>query len=982
MIFEARRAMNFGQHLRELAAERIYELFGVQPAERLAVSLMFAFSFCLGTAVVFFETTAYSLFLSRYNAEMLPYIYIGASLLIILCGSLYIWVEARFSFITLMLGTLGSLGLGVLLLVLIYFFSSGDWPALLIALWSDAIAMLVGLTFWSLSGRLFTLRQGKRLFSLVSTGEVVAGILGGVTISLLAPIVGADRLLLVVVIAFVFCVVLFWEIVKHYQYRIARPEETEENDEDEAEAGVLPAPKSEGIDWRSRYMILLAALAALSLFGYYFVDFLFYQLAEERYPDENALASFLGLFFAVVGVVNLLFKGVLAGKLLNRFGMTFGLLFLPSMILLGGFGAVLAGVLSGETLLFFLLVAGMKLLDGVARNSVDEPAVILLYQPLPVNFRLAAQARIESVGEPAAAILASLFMLLITEQWEVEPLHLVYLLLGIVAVWLAVGNLLRREYWVMLDGALSKRTLGEGVHLALDTHMLTLLSERLDSPHIGEVLYLLDLLEQERHEMLEDALRRLLARPEPELRLDALRRIERLGLSSLESLVKELNELEDDPQVLGAGIRTYTAITSSDLVEEVVPYLDHPSQVVRKNALVGLLRSGGIEGVLIAGERFFAMVQSDDPRQRLLAAEVLGEVGIRNFYRPLTPLLKDPYRQVRQAAFLAAGKLGNARLWPAIVASLPIKSLRRTAEQALAIGGPSTLGELRRAYQQPGQSRDIRLSILRICAIQCQPAMAEMLLAAVTDNDQPIRHQALRALNRCHFQSNREEVRNRLLQAIQMEIAQATWALTTIHYLQIQQGFPLLVKDLRGKLQQGRERLFMLLALLFNRKEIKQLEKNYESADREKRAYALEVLHKLLERHHLEKVLVMFDDLPDQDRLHRLLGAPPPAQSDVDRRLQDIISGRLEGVSFWTQSTAIYEVGKHQYQPYYPVVVSALLSPEKIVRETAGWAISKLRPEEVPRILPMLLQDGEPNVKAIGVYLKTHLRKPARPPQR
>jgi ATP:ADP antiporter, AAA family len=823
------------------------------------------------------------------------------------------------------------------------------------------------------------LRQGKRLFSLVSTGEVVAGILGGFSISLLAPIVGTDRLLVVVVVAFVLCVLLFWEIVKHYQHRIARTDEASEFDEEEADSGALPTPKNEGINWRSRYMVLLAALAGLSLFGYYFVDFLFYQLAEERYPNEDALTSFLGLFFAAVGVVNLIFKGVLAGKLLNRFGMTFGLLFLPTMILLGGLAAIAAGLVDPETLLFFLLIAGIKLLDGVARSSVDEPAVILLYQPLPVRFRLAAQARIESIGEPAAAILAGLFMLLITTQWEVEPLHLVYLLLAVVAGWLAVGNLLRREYWVMLDSALSKRTLGEGVHLALDTHILTILSERLDSPHIGEVLYLLDLLEQERHELLEDALRRLLARPEPEIRLDALRRIERLGLSSLEPLVKELNELEDDPQVLGAGIRTYTAITASDLVEEVVPYLDHPNQTVRKNALVGLLRSGGIEGVLIAGERFFSMVQAQDPRQRVLAAEVLGEVGIRNFYRPLTPLLKDPYRQVRQAAFLAAGKLGNPRLWPTIVASLPIKSLRRSAEQALATGGPSTLAELRRVYQQTELGREIRFSILRICTINCQPAMTELLLTAVIDPDQPLRHQALRALNRCRFQSNREEVRSRLLRAVEMEIEQAIWALTTIHYLQLSRAFPLLIKDLRGKLRLIRERLFLLLALLFNRKEIKQLEKNYDSGDREKRAYALEVLHKLLERHHLEKVLILFDDLPDHDRLQRLLGSPPPVMSDVESRLQEIISGRLEGVSFWTQSTAIYEVGKHGYQLYYPVVAGALRSPEKMVRETAGWAISRLRPEEAPRILTVLLKDKDPNVRAVGHYLETHPLKPAGP---
>lgn len=954
--------------VRDVLSNRLYSIFGIQEDERRPVLLLFTFSFFVGLAVVFYETTAYSLFLSRFDANKLPLVYIGASLLIILCGSLYIYIEQRLRFEHLLLITFGGLGVGVLLLLLLNTLTPGSWPIIFVALWSDTIAMLVGLAFWSLSGRLLTLRQGKRLFTLASTGEVIAGIIGGSSIALLVQLVGAQNLLFVVALAFAVCVVLLRIISKSFPQRLSRAEEEESEYEDD-ETLEENQREQEKHDWHSRYMLLLAGLAGLSLFGYYFVDFLFYQLAETRYPDEDSLAGFLGLFFAGVGVVNLLLKTMVAGRLLNRFGMTFGLLFLPSLVLIGSLIALSVGLASTETVLFFGLVAMIKLFDAVARISVDEPAVVLLYQPLPVHFRLSAQARIESLGEPVAGIGAAILMLLATSVWHVAALQILYMLLVVVVAWIVIGIALRSEYWVMLGKALSRRSLGEGTHMALDSHSLTMLSKRLESPHIGEVLYLLDLLEQEQHELLEEALRTLLMRHEREIRLDVLKRIERLGLSSLESNVRTLMKRTTDPRILGACIRTYIAITYSDIVDEIVPYLNNPEPLIRRNALVGLLRSGGIEGVLIAGERFFAMVNSKNPRLRLLAAEVLGEVGIRNFYRPLLSLFKDPYRQVRQAAFLAAGKLGNPRLWPLLTDALPNKALRRTAEQALIQAGPTAVSELWRLYNNTEQTRDVRLSIIRICAHQCNAPGNRLLLNAVTDIDQPIRHQALKSLSRCFYQAQDQRERHQLERTAGIELTHAAWILATTKDTHLGRRFPLLLKDLRNKMHLIRQRLFMTLSLIYNPKEIKKLEKHYYAGDREKRAYALEVLGKLLLSTSIAEIFILFDDIPDSDRLDQLLESYPLETRDAGQHVNEVIAGRHEGLSFWTQCTALYEVGKYRYQEYYPAVLLALRSPEKIVRETAVWTISRLRPNQAMDIVKPLQHDRAANVRAAANYI-------------
>ena len=51
------------------------------------------------------------------------------------------------------------------------------------------------------------------------------------------------------------------------------------------------------------YVWLIFSLFALFVVGVYFVDNIFYSQAEARFPTEDELASFIGIFFGVVGVI-------------------------------------------------------------------------------------------------------------------------------------------------------------------------------------------------------------------------------------------------------------------------------------------------------------------------------------------------------------------------------------------------------------------------------------------------------------------------------------------------------------------------------------------------------------------------------------------------------------------------------------------------------------------------------------------------------
>ena len=100
--------------------------------------------------------------------------------------------------------------------------------------------------------------------------------------------------------------------------------------------------------------------------------------------------------------------------------------------------------------------------------------------------------------------------------------------------------------------------------------------------------------------------------------------------------------LNSDPEahVRGQTLRTMAHMITEEGIEEVAAYLESDDPELRRGAMVGLIR-GGIAGILAAGQELMKAVESPNSDDRILAADVVGEVGIAQFYQPLTTLLQD-----------------------------------------------------------------------------------------------------------------------------------------------------------------------------------------------------------------------------------------------------------------------------------------------------------------------------------------------------
>ena len=84
----------------------LYKLFKVESGEAPAVGLNLLQSVFIGLPRLFTLTVAGAVFLDRYSADNLPFVYIGASLILPVAGFLHLHFARRLSFVRLQLGTL------------------------------------------------------------------------------------------------------------------------------------------------------------------------------------------------------------------------------------------------------------------------------------------------------------------------------------------------------------------------------------------------------------------------------------------------------------------------------------------------------------------------------------------------------------------------------------------------------------------------------------------------------------------------------------------------------------------------------------------------------------------------------------------------------------------------------------------------------------------------------------------------------------
>ena len=609
---------------------------GVGRSEAGRAGWLFLHSTFIGLYTSFFFASVNTLLLGSFEepARILPWAYITAAVLgILVVRVLFGKLRRRLAETAL----LAAYPLFLLIVVGALTFSAWVIPHgtallvahfLLFAMWTPSLTLL-NLEFSGLALKLLDLRQSKRLLALVSSGEVLAAIAGFFLVPVLVPRLGDPLYLLPIAGSGLVGVLVTLGLIRlRFADELGGSAPSGATD-----ARAAAENKGEGAEARraglgERYFVLTAVLMGLSVLTLYLVDFAFLNQLKAKYGDREAIAGFIGVFFGTIKVTEFLFKTLVSGWLLRKFGVRPGLLILPAVLGTCVIAALVAGSSEAAARLFFLLVALCKLVWMVLRKSIFDPSFKVLYQPLPSAVRVGFQSTIEGVVRLSGLLLTG-FLLLFVSRGETDVRLLVWLLIPVLAIWIAVVYPLYNEYQKKLREAISG---GD----AEPTPQAPLVRAPLDT-----------LREQLRVAGVEASRRTLVTLSELE---------PGTAHQLLESLLRgagwRLSSLRRDP-ALQALIRRAAARHYARSIFRGEDYTQSDSVAVMLNDL------------FFDSELLVRRSRSDDSEHRGQAALAIGLMRKPENSRILKALLWDRDRSVRRVALAAAGQVGAPQLWAA-----------------------------------------------------------------------------------------------------------------------------------------------------------------------------------------------------------------------------------------------------------------------------------------------------------------------------
>lgn len=899
-----------------------------------------------------------ALFLTHASLDSLAWMYVASALAVATVGLAYTHIASRFrrDHLAAVSGVVFAVGYA-------FAFSQRGAPQLYPVLYVSVEVMgaLALVQFWTLLNELFHAREARRLYGLIGAGGMVANIVVGLATRSLARWRGAEALLwLCAVLCLGVAVAAFLAGRVGRERLFARA----------VQGARSPRPLGGGTRvWRSGHLRMVAILAALTFVTTTCVDFEFKAVAA-RSLTQDALAAYFGGFYAVVGVFALGLQLFGTGRLLNRLGVVSALAVLPVALAAGNLTLALWGTLWAA--------AAVKGADSLFRYTVNDATTQLLYLPVPANTRATAKAFIDGVVKSAAVGMAGLLLLCFRELFRTSPQALALLALALCAVWGAVVAAIRGGYIRTLEDALRNRrgSADEDVPLPLaDAATNLVLLRALDSSDTPEVLAALELLPRRGTPELDDRVERLLSHPAGPVRHASLTYFgHRMTVRHANAIFRCFDD--DIPAIRARAVETFCTIGKDKAVRSLRPLLDDPEPGVRGAAISGMIRFGGLDGVMEAAEALKTLICHPESRMRLHAARVLGAIGVRNFYQPVLELMNDEDDGVRREAIAAAGVLQSPEFVLPLIYKTQSPETSADAVNALCAFGPSIVHVLGKVLGNSLEEVSIRRSVARVLGRLGSTEAVQLLTPHLTEPDDELRTRVQRALAKA-VRSRRLGSRERraVETALELELLRAFRALAAAETLQLEpppggtaalSASALLGLALAEKVAAAEERIFLLLGVLYPNAGMEHIYVGIRDASeafaRRRRANAVELLDNLLSRSIKRRLLPLFDELPRAEKLSAvasLMGLSPRPAEDVRWEL-------CRDDNPWVRACALNHALSLGPAAAREELTAAVEDMDPIVRETALGALRGLLPAEALAFARKRLKDDSPVVRELA----------------
>jgi AAA family ATP:ADP antiporter len=854
--------------------------------ETATALMMFGYSFLLMWSYNIIKPITRSAFIKQLGADNIPWMPLVAGFVIAAFMAGYTWLIARLPRRWAL--PLLQMGMAAVLVAFWWLFKT---EAKVVAagfyLWGLLLGILVTSQFWTLANVTYDPRQAKRLFGFIGGGAPLGGMAGGY-MAYRANVFGTFNLVLYSAALMALAVVVVSLILAREKPAVAISTEEEKG------VGFGEALRLLG---SSKHLQIIAIVISFAAIGANIIEQQLNMAAEamKGRADVDALTSFLGLVATWMSGIAFFVQVWLTSRIHRYLGIGFALLVLPI-----GFGATAAVMLLNAALWAPSLA---RVLDQSLRYTVDKTSREILFLPLPADLKHRAKPFVDVTIDRFAKGISALMLLVLVQPWgfNLDWQQISYASLAIVGLWIVMTFRAKRGYVrAFREGLDQQAVVPSDVRLAAaDLSTIETLVEQLSHPDPMRVVYAIDVLESLDKRNLVTPL--LLYHEAPVVRIRALRALGAVRSDIAQQWTPQIRRLLSDPDagVRAAALAALSAINKEDAASAARPLLDDQDPRIRTTAAVALAASSDTGDVAAAEAALLEL--SGDARDtargaRRDVAAAVRQIGDPRFRRLLIPLLYDPAPEVAEEAMESVRAAGTSDFIfvPTLVALLRHRQLKGRARDVLVSYGEPAVNILAHFMRAEEEDIWVRRHIPGTLARIPSQNTVDVLTAALDEPDGFLRYKVIAALDRLRRGHDHLVFKREAIEQLTVKEGRRYFNTLSLHHnLFGRQQLPkdaLLAQALAEKMERLKNRIYLLLGLIYPWRDVAAARWTLERGDARSRASASEYLDNLLTGQLRKRIVPILEELPLEEKVRRGNVLQRTRPRDVEETLLQLIN--------------------------------------------------------------------------------------------
>lgn len=913
--------------------QSLYKALNIREQEAPLVFRLLLLQFALGLATSFLVTASYSFLLYKYNIQQVPLVYVVVALIMFPANGIYVRLDLKLSARKLLELVIGIAVFSIPILVSVWQVTHAPWMPMLIVAWNVSLYMLVGYAYWGMASLLFNVRESRRIFSVIGSGDLPAKIIGYLAISVFAPKVGIESTML---FSLVFYGLAFF-ITRHFFA-------TGKIDWENFESHQHTQTHEHYEKWWMRIFesSLIMRIAMLSMLAYgvtHLSEFTFISEIKGRYDSGSEIMKFISTFFALGRTLALVMKLLLSSRIINGLGLTKSLASTPVFILLMAVTIILLSVFGNQAQLNLYGFGVLFVVSELLRSVIQEPTFFILFQPLNIHLRLKGHVVAKGYVYPPVLLVLGIFL-----WWWMNHFHAVSipLVLGatiaIALLWIVIIPFIAKAYQKAVERSIEKGFFS-GVSLFLQNDKVEkLLLEKVTFGKEEERIHALHLLNKSDYAGLEKLVLALLPAATQNTRLQLINIVADKNYKSAIPMLQQFHQSEQPEAVETAVFATLCKIDPDFLQQTVQRFSELPAQHKRA-ILEAFPQQYHLLPPHFFEEMLSAALEQEEAADNLMAVIEFGPQEWQE--KVFQALFQHPLPTPVHAKLLRlAGKLEQTEYLPRILEALPILPLSAAAKDALiALGDKAFHDPLladKAAVTKSGTTEPL-IDVASHVHTQSSRKFLLMLLAMKG----PWHEKVINALWMQGLTPSPEE-KEVFIREAQHMLQQATdkKSMLTTHTQAGAQQQPL-TRAIQNEVRSNAFAALKLIAVSHGHDYVQRIIDLVENKQTEKLHNAIELLDITLPKTYFRQLQELMDFMttPSAAAPQRSQGA----NSGPSNKLLSLVMERQEIFSSWTRSLAWYQAAtshEHQLLRQYLPQHQVLFTP--IEAETQQFVLSHI----------------------------------------